>query len=84
MVVRAPDAAVVARELGRMHEDHLAVGELLGRIRELSDGFATPEWGCNTYRVLMAELEALEADILRHVHIENHILAPRFAALAAA
>ena len=78
----APDATIVARELGRMHEDHLGVGELLATIRGLTAGFTTPEWGCNTYRVLMAELEALEADTLRHVHLENHVLAPRFAALA--
>jgi regulator of cell morphogenesis and NO signaling len=30
----------------------------------------------------MAELDALEADLLRHVHLENHVLTPRFGALA--
>jgi iron-sulfur cluster repair protein YtfE (RIC family) len=30
----------------------------------------------------MAELDALEADVLRHVHLENHVLAPRFDASA--
>ncbi len=59
------------------HEDHLAVGALLERIREATDGFAVPEWGCNTYRVTMRELDALEADVLRHVHLENHVLMPR-------
>jgi regulator of cell morphogenesis and NO signaling len=82
LLAQTPDAELVARELGRMHEDHLAVGELLRQIRTLTGGFATPAWGCNTYRFLMAELEALEADILRHVHLENHLLAPRFAAAA--
>jgi regulator of cell morphogenesis and NO signaling len=78
LMAREPDAAVVQREVERMMVDHLAVGDLLARIRTLSDDFTTPEWGCNTYRVLMAELNALEADILRHVHLENHVLAPRF------
>jgi regulator of cell morphogenesis and NO signaling len=74
------DDGVVQREVERMHQDHLAVGDMLARLRALSDGFTTPEWGCTTYRVLMAELEALEADTLRHVHMENHVLVPRFAA----
>ncbi len=74
-----PDPGVVRREVEHMHEDYLAVGELLARLRALTDGYATPDWGCNTYRVLMAELEALEADVLRHVHLENHVLVPRFA-----
>jgi regulator of cell morphogenesis and NO signaling len=79
LVVRDPDAGVVHRELARMHEDHLAVGDLLARIRTLANGFQPPAWACNTYRVLMAELDGLEADVLRHVHLENHVLAPRFA-----
>jgi regulator of cell morphogenesis and NO signaling len=80
LTARTPDATVVKREIEQMHEDHLAVGDLLARIRALTTGFQTPEWGCSTYRVLMSELDALEADILRHVHMENHVLAPRFAA----
>ncbi len=82
LMARQPDARLVEQGVGRMREDHLAVGDLLARIRSLTDGFTTPEWGCNTYRVLMAELEGLEADILRHVHLENHVLAPRFVDLA--
>jgi regulator of cell morphogenesis and NO signaling len=80
----APDRGVVARELAAMHADHLAVGALLGELRALADGFTTPEWGCTSYRTLMAELETLEGDVLRHVHLENHVLMPRFAARAAA
>ncbi len=79
LTARSPDLEVVRLELETMHLDHLGVGALLGRIRALAGGFVTPEWGCNTYRVAMAELEALEADVLRHVHLENHVLMPRFA-----
>jgi len=83
LLSRSPDPAAVKRDLARMNEEHLQVGGLLAQIRTLSDRFAIPEWGCNTYRVLMAELETLEGDILRHVHLENHVLAPRFGALVA-
>jgi len=84
LTARAPDRGELARGLVRMRADHLEVGELLAQIRALTSGFRTPEWGCNTYRVLMSELDALEADILRHVHLENHVLAPRFEACPAA
>ncbi len=83
LLAAKPEPGVVRRELLRMHGDHLAVGGLLARMRALTGGFTTPEWGCKTYGALMAELDALEADILRHVHLENHVLAPRFEALAA-
>jgi regulator of cell morphogenesis and NO signaling len=73
-----PDRESIARQVASMNEEHLAVGSLLEQMRTLSDGYATPEWGCNSYRVLMAELEALEGDVLRHVHLENHVLVPRF------
>jgi regulator of cell morphogenesis and NO signaling len=76
LLAAEPDRWLVRRELDRMQGDHLAVGGLLARIRTLAHGFSAPEWGCTTYRVLMAELEALEADTLRHVHLENHVLAP--------
>ncbi|MFT3914918.1 MAG: iron-sulfur cluster repair di-iron protein [Anaeromyxobacteraceae bacterium] len=80
LAARTTDPGVIARELERMLADHLEVGALLGRLRALTDGFVPPAWGCNSYRVLMAELEAVEADTLTHVHLENHVLAPRFAA----
>jgi regulator of cell morphogenesis and NO signaling len=79
LVAAAPDRAVISRALASMHADHLEVGATLDRIRTVTDDFALPEWACTTYRTLFAELADLEADILRHVHLENHVLLPRFA-----
>lgn len=70
---------VVARELATMHAEHGAVGELLHQVRAVTCDFALPGSACNSYRTLFAELETLEADVLTHVHVENHVLAPRFA-----
>lgn len=61
-----------------MHEEHLAVGASLERVRSLARDFAPPDWACTTYRTLLAELAALEADIHQHVHLENNLLAARF------
>jgi regulator of cell morphogenesis and NO signaling len=84
LMSRAPDRAVIRQEFAAMHEDHLAVGTLLETIRRLADDFVVPEWGCTSYRVMMAELEALETDTLQHVHQENHVLMPRFVGAAEA
>ncbi|MEO8801007.1 MAG: iron-sulfur cluster repair di-iron protein [Polyangiaceae bacterium] len=73
------DPQRIAPELQAMHEDHLKVGDMLATIRELSDEYATPDWACGSYRALMNELRSIEIDTLRHVHLENHVLMPRFA-----
>ncbi len=75
---QAPDPARVAGELRAMHDDHLRVGEMLTCMRTLADDYACPDWACGSYRALMSELEAIELDTLRHVHLENHVLMPRF------
>lgn len=69
-----------AKLLASMLAEHLAVAALLEQIRSASDEFVVPEWGCNSYRVLCATLEQLERDTFTHVHLENHVLLPRFRA----
>jgi len=76
LMYRGRDPGTVERELATMRRDHLAVGGVLAHLRELTDGFAVPGWACATFRLLMGELEKLELDVLRHVHLENHVLAP--------
>lgn len=66
-------------ELERMKSEHSAVGALLERLRDECEQFVWPDWACTSYRTLFSELKQLELDTLRHVHLENHVLAPRFA-----
>jgi regulator of cell morphogenesis and NO signaling len=73
------DRSRAALLLGSMREEHVVVGELLGRMRSAAEGYTVPDWACNSYRTLFRELEGLEGDVLRHVHLENHVLMPRFA-----
>jgi len=75
-----PDLAAAAAHFTSMVDEHLAVATLLERVRAASDEFALPSWACNSYRALFAELEQLEGDVFTHVHLENHVLKPRFAA----
>ncbi len=74
-----PDPVRLAEELRTMHDDHLRVGEMLTCMRTLADDYVAPDWACGSYRALMSELRSIELDTLRHVHIENHVLMPRFA-----
>jgi regulator of cell morphogenesis and NO signaling len=72
------DEARIRRLLGSMTGDHTDIAVLLERIRAASDDFSLPHWACTSYRTLFSELWELEADIFIHVHLENHVLKPRF------
>jgi regulator of cell morphogenesis and NO signaling len=67
-----------------MRREHEQVGTLLGELRQAARDFRPPEWACTSYRTLLSELAALEADVLEHVHIENHVLLPRYVRAGAA
>lgn len=78
LLAQEPDLRLLARELETMLADHGIVGKLLERLRSVSDDFQLPDWACNSYRTLFSELEQLEGDVHMHVHLENHVLMPRF------
>ena len=80
LMSKEPDQTAIARQIESMQVEHLAVAKLLERIRAASDEFTHPEWACNSYNTLFSELKQLESDVFTHVHLENHVLRPRFAA----
>jgi regulator of cell morphogenesis and NO signaling len=75
-----PDMERVRPQLADMMHEHLAVASLLERIQAATDNFTLPDWACNSYRTLFAELQQLQDDVFTHVHLENHVLKPRFVA----
>ncbi|MBM4202411.1 MAG: iron-sulfur cluster repair di-iron protein [Gammaproteobacteria bacterium] len=68
--------------LGQMQAEHESVGALLGEIRSLSADFKPPADACASYRTVLQALEGLEADLMRHIHLENNVLFPRARQLA--
>lgn len=76
----APDTATVARELDTLTADHAHLTSLFHEARTAADEFTLPDWACNSYRMLFSELAHLEAMVLTRVHLEHHVLRPRFAA----
>jgi regulator of cell morphogenesis and NO signaling len=67
----------VAAPIAVMEAEHDAAGAALVRMRQLTNGFNPPASACLTHRALLAGLAELEADMHRHVHLENNVLFPR-------
>jgi regulator of cell morphogenesis and NO signaling len=76
---RGPALHMPIRVMMQEHDEH---GENLRRLRELTTDLTAPAEACTTWRALYEGLTALEADLMRHIHLENNVLFP--AALAAA
>lgn len=76
-----PDFGTAKHPITSMEHEHDGAGDLMKRMRTITDGFTPPSHACNTYRALFATLEEFEEDLHRHVHLENNILFPRALAL---
>ena len=75
----ALDKAIkVVKEL---EDEHEGAGDILKELRKITNDYAVPEDGCNTYTLTYAKLQELEADLFQHIHLENNILFPRLLAL---
>ena len=66
-----------------MLSEHDAVGDLLARLRRLTDGYTSPADGCASYVACFAAMAELEADTHLHIHKENNVLFPAVAQLEA-
>jgi regulator of cell morphogenesis and NO signaling len=60
-----------------MLSEHDGAGEALARMRQITSGYTAPEDACNTFRAFYYELDELESDLHRHIHLENNFLFPR-------
>jgi regulator of cell morphogenesis and NO signaling len=75
--VAEPHFKTVRNPVRMMISEHDAAGDLLRRMREASNGYATPEGACPSFRALYFGLEELEKDLHRHIHLENNVLFPQ-------
>jgi regulator of cell morphogenesis and NO signaling len=76
-------SAWISSPIAVMEAEHEEAGAALAFIRRATDDFTPPEWACPTFRGLYYGLSQLEADMHLHVHLENNVLFPRAARLAA-
>lgn len=68
----ASDVDLARADLASLHEEHLAIGELLGRIQSALDQI--PGDVCPTEQALRAELARLDEHVRGQVVVEERIL----------
>jgi len=67
----------VQNPVAMMIHEHDSAGDLLRRLRALTNEYTPPADSCLSYRTLYSALEEFERDLHQHVHLENNILFPR-------
>ena len=77
---RAP-FGTVRNPVRMMVQEHDDAGHLEKEIRSLTANYTAPEGACTSFKALYQGLEAFEADLHQHIHLENNLLFPRAIAL---
>lgn len=75
--VSSPPFGTVLNPVRMMRMEHEEVGELLSKMRMISNDYTLPEGACPSFTALYHRLGEFESDIHQHIHLENNILFPR-------
>ena len=81
----APPAmfGTVANPIRMMEREHDDAGEALRALRLVTNNYTLPDDACTSYQLLYQGLQAFEADLHQHIHLENNLLHPRALSLEA-
>ena len=72
-----PFFGTVKNPVKKMMLEHDRVGDMLARLRLITEDFTPPESACFSYRELYRRLTDFESKTHEHVHIENNLYFPR-------
>jgi regulator of cell morphogenesis and NO signaling len=67
----------VSHPIFMMEQDHESAAHIVAELIRLTNHFEPPSWACATHVALFTGLRDFEADLRRHVHLENDVLFPR-------
>lgn len=70
----------LAAAIGDLRHEHDDQGAALRRMESLTDDFTLPEGACRSWQALYVGAAQLADDLMEHIHLENNVLFPRFAA----
>jgi regulator of cell morphogenesis and NO signaling len=79
-IVPAP-FGTVQNPVSMMEHEHDSAGNALRVMHKASNGYSAPADACVSYQTLYKALAEFEADLHRHIHLENNILFPRAVAM---
>jgi len=75
------DFSGVSQPIAALEREHESAGKTFDRINTLAEGYQPPDDACNTYRLVLRELQDLEQDLHVHIATENYLLFPKAVAL---
>ncbi len=76
------DSMLLTIPIQVLEAEHDHAGQLLFKIREITNEYTHPEDACTTHKVCLDELNYFEKDLHQHVHLENNLLFPMVLKLA--
>jgi regulator of cell morphogenesis and NO signaling len=72
-----PFFGTVKNPLVVMNEEHDRAGEIVHRLRIITNNYTPVADACNSHMVMLANLKELDDDLIQHIHLENNILFPK-------
>ena len=72
-----PFFSTVKNPVRMMMLEHDRVGDLLAKLRAVTNDYTPPQSACFSYRELYRRLEEFELRTHEHIHIENNVYFPR-------
>jgi len=66
--------------IDELRHEHDGQGTQLRLLESLTDDFTLPEGACRSWQALYVGTAQLAEDLMEHIHLENNVLFPRFAA----
>jgi len=65
------------KPLNRFDEEHRQIGELLIRLKTVTNSYIFPDKACTNQQVVYQRLKEFHDDMVQHKHLENNILFTR-------
>lgn len=72
-----PPFGTVQHPVTMMNVEHEEVGEILAKMRKVTDDYTLPAEACPSFTALYHRLGEFEKDLHQHIHLENNLLFPR-------